>query len=80
LRRLLLVGLYAKQSGCQGRYNLNRADATLLLGLPALNGRDDVEYDMILVGATIVTLPVIALFVARHKQFIAGLTIGAVKG
>ena len=35
---------------------------------------------MILAGATIVTLPVIVLFIAGRNQFIDSLTVGAVKG
>jgi ABC-type glycerol-3-phosphate transport system permease component len=53
---------------------------TYPVGLATLNGLYKVEYGMILAGATIVTLPVIALLVAGRNQFIESLTIGAVKG
>jgi ABC-type maltose transport system permease subunit len=35
---------------------------------------------MILAGATLVSLPVITLFLLMQRQFIAGLTLGSVKG
>lgn len=53
---------------------------TYPIGLATLNGLYKVEYGMILAGATIVTLPVIALFIAGRNQFIESLTVGAVKG
>ncbi len=53
---------------------------TYPVGLATLFGLYRVEYGMILAGATIVMLPVVALFIAGRRQFLEGLTIGAVKG
>lgn len=53
---------------------------TYPLGLATLNGLYKVEYGMILAGATIVTIPVIIVFIAGRNQLISSLTIGAVKG
>lgn len=53
---------------------------TYPLGLATLSGLYKVEYGMILAGAVIVTLPVIAIFVAGRNQLVNSLTIGAVKG
>jgi ABC-type glycerol-3-phosphate transport system permease component len=38
------------------------------------------QYGMIMAGAFLVALPMIILFVLMQRQFIAGLTVGAVKG
>jgi lactose/L-arabinose transport system permease protein len=60
-----------------GRYTLPVGLATLqALG----GGGAKTEYGMILAGATLVSLPVITLFLLMQRQFIAGLTLGSVKG
>jgi arabinosaccharide transport system permease protein len=53
---------------------------TYPVGLATLYGLYKIEYSMILAGATIVTLPVILLFVAGRNQLLESLTVGAVKG
>lgn len=53
---------------------------TFPLGLATLSGLYKVEYGMILAGAVIVTLPVVAVFIAGRNQLVNSLTIGAVKG
>jgi ABC-type glycerol-3-phosphate transport system permease component len=53
---------------------------TYPVGLATLSGLYKVEYGMILAGAVIVTLPVVALFLAGRNQLVNSLTIGAVKG
>jgi ABC-type glycerol-3-phosphate transport system permease component len=58
------------------RYTLPVGLATL----QALGSSAKTEYGMILAGATLVSLPVIALFLAMQRQFVAGLTLGSVKG
>jgi arabinosaccharide transport system permease protein len=53
---------------------------TFPLGLASLNGLYKVEYGMILAGATIVTIPVILIFIAGRNHLLDSLTLGAVKG
>lgn len=52
---------------------------TLPVGLATLLGLYKVEYGMIMAGGFLATLPVIALFISRHRQFITGMTSGAFK-
>lgn len=47
-----------------------------LLGLPEF----EAQYGVLMAGATLAVLPVLVLFVILQKDFIAGLTSGAVKG
>ena len=54
--------------------------ATLPLGLASLNSLHYVEYGMLMAGALISVIPMLILFVLLHRQFIEGLTHGAVKG
>lgn len=53
---------------------------TLPIGLQNLLGLYNQEYGMILAAAFLVALPIIVLFVLMQRQFIAGLTVGSVKG
>jgi len=53
---------------------------TLPIGLANMLGLYNQQYGMIMAGAFLVALPMIILFVLMQRQFIAGLTIGAVKG
>ncbi len=60
----------------------NMANYTLPVGLSTLVGigaGGKTEYGMILAGSTLVSLPVITLFLLMQRQFIAGLTLGSVK-
>jgi ABC-type glycerol-3-phosphate transport system permease component len=55
---------------------------TLPVGLATLVGIGTggrTEYGMLLSGATLISLPVIAVFLLMQRQFIAGLTLGSVK-
>ncbi len=57
---------------------------TLPVGLATLvvllaNATRKIEYGLILAGSTLVSLPVIMLFLLMQRQFIAGLTLGSVK-
>jgi ABC-type glycerol-3-phosphate transport system permease component len=58
------------------RYTLPVGLATLR----ALGGGTKTEYGMILAGATLVSIPVVILFLLMQRQFVAGLTLGSVKG
>lgn len=58
---------------------------TLQVGLISLIGVDQgfvlqMDYGIVMAGALLASLPVIALFIALQRFFIQGLTIGAVKG
>ena len=53
---------------------------TLPIGLANMLGLYNQQYGMIMAGAFLVALPMIILFVLMQRQFIAGLTVGAVKG
>jgi ABC-type glycerol-3-phosphate transport system permease component len=53
---------------------------TYPLGLATLVGLYKVEYGMILAGALIATVPILIIFLAGRRQFVAGLTAGALKG
>lgn len=53
---------------------------TYPVGLATLVGLYKVEYGMILAGAFLATLPIIAIFVAGRNQLLDNITLGAVKG
>ena len=51
----------------------------LNLALPALRGPYGNEYGTVLAGATLATVPVVAVFVFMQRQFIEGIMAGALK-
>ena len=51
----------------------------LNLALPALRGPYNNAYGTILAGATLATVPVVAVFVFMQRQFIEGIMAGALK-
>ncbi len=53
---------------------------TLLLGVTKLQGQYSTDWSKILVVLTLSSLPVMLLYITMSKQFIKGLTAGAVKG
>lgn len=53
---------------------------TLPVGLATLNSLHYVEYGMLMAGALLSIIPMLVLFVILHRQFVDGLTYGAVKG
>ena len=53
---------------------------TLLLGVTRLFGQYQTDWSKVLAVLTLSALPVIALYLMMSKQFIKGLTAGAVKG
>ena len=53
---------------------------TVPLGLATLIGLYKQEWGMVLAGAFLATLPIFVLFILGRKQFVTGLTSGAVKG
>ena len=50
------------------------------LGIASLVGPYDYQYGILLAGALLASLPVIIIFLIFQRQFIEGLTAGAVKG
>ena len=58
------------------------AHFTLPVGMATLignMGQTKTEYGMLLGGSSLISLPVITLFVLLQRQFVAGLTLGSVK-
>jgi len=53
---------------------------TLSVGIVQLKGLYSVDYGLLMAGTLLSILPVMALFLLLQKEFIAGLTSGAVKG
>ena len=53
---------------------------TLPIGLATLSGLYKIEWGMIMAGAVLATLPILAIFVWAREQLISGLTSGAIKG
>ncbi|MGQ9553633.1 MAG: carbohydrate ABC transporter permease, partial [Anaerolineae bacterium] len=52
----------------------------LALGLALLRGQHRSEWDMMMAGATVVSLPIIVLFFFTQKTFIQGITLTGIKG
>ncbi|RBP11128.1 carbohydrate ABC transporter membrane protein 2 (CUT1 family) [Roseiarcus fermentans] len=55
------------------------AHKTIPVGLAGIIGQYQVDWGLMLAGATITTLPVLALFAVIGRYFVAGLTAGAIK-
>lgn len=53
---------------------------TLPLALSQLNGQHNSEYNVIMAGALLSMLPIIALYLSAQKYFKAGLQLGGLKG
>ncbi len=53
---------------------------TLTLGLQTLASESQQQYGLLMAGAFLAALPLIVLFIFMQRQFVSGLTIGAVKG
>lgn len=58
---------------------LSDANRTLPVGLAGIIGQYQVDWGLLLAGATVTTLPVLILFSFVGRSFIEGLTAGAVK-
>jgi len=58
----------------------NRNLFTLPIALSQMIGVYNQEYGMLMAGTLISVLPVVILFFVLQKEFVAGLTAGAVKG
>jgi arabinosaccharide transport system permease protein len=55
------------------------AKFTLPVGLKSLISTYNEEYGVLLAGTTLGVLPVVALFLWMQKEFVEGITLGAVK-
>jgi arabinosaccharide transport system permease protein len=53
---------------------------TLPIGLATLSGLYHVEWGMIMAGAVLTTLPILAVFLWMRNHLISGLTAGAIRG
>lgn len=53
---------------------------TLPLGLLSFQGQYGTEWNLMMAGALLMLLPIVVLFVFGQRFFIAGLSVGAVKG
>jgi arabinogalactan oligomer/maltooligosaccharide transport system permease protein len=54
--------------------------ATLPLGLEGLSGTYQTEWATYAAGSVLVSVPVVALFLALNRFLVGGLTLGGVKG
>lgn len=59
---------------------LNSDNPTLPVSLATLQANFFIDYSVVLAGALLATLPLIALFIVAGKQLVAGIMQGAVKG
>ena len=55
------------------------AHKTLPVGLAGIIGQYQVDWGLMLAGATLTTIPVVILFAFIGRYFVTGLTTGAVK-
>ncbi len=53
---------------------------TVQIGLALLKNQEQLQFNLIMAGVVIITIPTILLFVLGNRQLIRGLTAGAVKG
>lgn len=53
---------------------------TAVVALRGLSSGLRVPYDLIMAGSVLIVLPLVILFIVLQKQFIAGITSGAIKG
>ena len=56
------------------------ANKTIPIGLASMLGSYDIRWGEIMAGSTIITLPLLVIFVFLSRYFIKGLAAGAMKG
>jgi len=61
-------------------FNLRENQRTLLLGVTYFFGTYQTDWTKVLVVLTLATFPILALYILMSRQFIKGLTAGAIKG
>ncbi|HHC30000.1 MAG TPA: carbohydrate ABC transporter permease, partial [Rhodobacterales bacterium] len=52
---------------------------TLAQGLTTFFGEYSVNFGVLYAGLTLAALPIVAVFIAQSRRFIAGMTAGAIK-
>lgn len=58
----------------------SRSLRTLPLGLQSFIGQYNVDWNLLMAGSVVTTIPVVVLFLALQRYLVSGLTAGAVKG
>lgn len=53
---------------------------TLPLGIATMFGPYEIQYGTIMAGSFLSTVPIVIVFLAMQRQFVSGLTVGALKG
>ena len=53
---------------------------TISMGIAKMQGEASTDFGLIMAGATLASVPIIAVFLAFQKYFTRGITMGAVKG
>lgn len=56
------------------------SEITISLGIAKLQAENSTDFGLIMAGATLAAVPIIAIFVAFQKYFTQGIAMGAVKG
>ncbi|HJB56366.1 MAG TPA: carbohydrate ABC transporter permease [Candidatus Flavonifractor intestinipullorum] len=58
----------------------SRENWTISLGIARLQGEMSSDFGLIMAGATLAAIPIVAVFIAFQKYFTQGIAMGAVKG
>lgn len=58
----------------------SNSNLTISLGIATMQAENSTDYGLIMAGATLAAIPIIAIFIAFQKYFTQGITMGAVKG
>ena len=58
----------------------SRDEWTISLGIARLQGEMSSDFGLIMAGATLAAIPIVAIFIAFQKYFTQGIAMGAVKG
>ena len=58
----------------------SRTNWTISLGIARLQGEMSSDFGLIMAGATLAAIPIVAVFIAFQKYFTQGIAMGAVKG
>ena len=52
----------------------------LATGLTAFQSDAGNQYELIMAASTIITMPIIAIYIFLHKKIMSGISIGGIKG
>ncbi len=58
----------------------SNSNLTISLGIATMQAENSTDFGLIMAGATLAAIPIIAIFIAFQKYFTQGITMGAVKG